>query len=157
MIHCNIIEGSFNTELFVGFIGGLLDRMNPFPASQSVIVMDNCAIHKAPEITQLIESRYVPLCSSNQPCTLTVTSRGMKIEYLPPYSPDFNPIELSFSLIKARLRRDGQDIGENACDSVVAQLYRHVYCVSSTDCQSFGLSSKKIEEPCFRLIAHVSR
>lgn len=31
----------------------------------------------------------------------------MRILYLPPYSPDFNPIELAFSAIKAKLRRDG--------------------------------------------------
>lgn len=36
--------------------------MQPFPALKSVIVMDNCAIHKAPEIRELIESRYVNLC-----------------------------------------------------------------------------------------------
>ena len=63
MLHCEIIEGSFNTELFTKFIKGLLEHMNPFPASNSVIVMDNCVIHKAPEIRELIESRCVPnLC-----------------------------------------------------------------------------------------------
>ena len=32
---------------------------------------------------------------------------GMRVEYLPPYSPDYNPIELAFSLIKAEIRRQG--------------------------------------------------
>lgn len=53
-----IVEGSFNTELFTRFIEDLLQRMQPFPAPNSVIIMDNCAIHKAPEIRELIESRY---------------------------------------------------------------------------------------------------
>ncbi len=57
MIECMIIEGSFNMELFTRFIEDLLGKMQPFPASKSVIVMDNCAIHKAPEIRQLIEDR----------------------------------------------------------------------------------------------------
>ena len=52
-----IIEGSYNTELFISFIEDLLLKMQPFPAPMSVIVMDNCAIHKAPEIRELIEAR----------------------------------------------------------------------------------------------------
>lgn len=59
MLHCEIIEGSFNTELFTKFIEGLLLHMNRFPAPNSVIVMDNCAIHKDPAIRELIESRCV--------------------------------------------------------------------------------------------------
>lgn len=38
---------------------------------------------------------------------LTV-SRGMNIEFLPPYSPDYNPIELAFSAMKYHLRRNGE-------------------------------------------------
>lgn len=59
MIECMIIEGSFNTERFTSFIEDVLENMQPFPAPKSVIVMDNCSIHKAPEIRELIESRCV--------------------------------------------------------------------------------------------------
>jgi len=52
-----IIEGSYNGDLFHSFIAGLLDKMQPFPAPNSVIVMDNCAIHKGPDIRALIEER----------------------------------------------------------------------------------------------------
>ena len=55
----DIIEGSFCTETFYSFIGSVLDNMNPYPAPNSVIVMDNCRIHKHPEILDLIVSRYV--------------------------------------------------------------------------------------------------
>ncbi len=58
IIECTIIEGSFNTELFTEFIEDLLEKMQPFPANNSVVVMDNCKIHKAPEICDLIEGRY---------------------------------------------------------------------------------------------------
>ena len=51
------MEGSFNTELFMDFIRNLLGKMQPFPNPNSVIVMDNCAIHKAPEIRELIKAR----------------------------------------------------------------------------------------------------
>ena len=57
MVDCMVVQGTFNTILFTEFISGLLDKMNPFPLLWSVIVMDNCAIHKSPEIRELIESR----------------------------------------------------------------------------------------------------
>ena len=49
--------------------------------------MDNAKVHKSPEL--------VSMC----------TAAGVQVEYLPPYSPDFNPIETSFSLLKAYIRR----------------------------------------------------
>ena len=57
IIHCDIVEGSFDTELFYTFVSRLLDQMQPFPTPNSVIVMDNCRIHKHPAIVELIESR----------------------------------------------------------------------------------------------------
>jgi hypothetical protein len=57
IIHCDIVEGAFDSQLFYTFIGRLLDQMEPFPAPKSVIVMDNCRIHKHPEILELIESQ----------------------------------------------------------------------------------------------------
>jgi len=44
-------------ETFTEFIEGLLDRMQPFPAANSVIVMDNCQIHKHPNIQNMIQAR----------------------------------------------------------------------------------------------------
>jgi hypothetical protein len=40
--------------------------------------------------------------------SVTISCRGARCEFLPPYSPDFNPIELAFSAMKYHLRRDGQ-------------------------------------------------
>lgn len=57
VIHVKIVEGSFTTELFLEFIEGLLDQMQPFPQPKSVIVMDNARIHKDPEIRELVEAR----------------------------------------------------------------------------------------------------
>lgn len=59
ILDCNIVEGSFNTRKFKDFIEGLLDHMQPYPAPNSVIVLDNCRIHKDPEIIEMVESRYV--------------------------------------------------------------------------------------------------
>ena len=57
MLYAKIVEGSFTTKLFLQFLNGLLDRMNPFPAPDSVIIMDNARIHRHPRIRELIEER----------------------------------------------------------------------------------------------------
>ncbi|KIK77466.1 hypothetical protein PAXRUDRAFT_166742, partial [Paxillus rubicundulus Ve08.2h10] len=57
ILHCSIVEGWFCTESFMEFIRCLLDNMEPFPTPNSVIVMDNCSIHKHPDIQALVESR----------------------------------------------------------------------------------------------------
>ena len=51
-----------------------------------IVLIDNLAPHKAPHIRQLIETK------------------GARLEFLPPYSPDFNPIELCWSKVKTALR-----------------------------------------------------
>lgn len=56
VIYCDIIEGAFDTASFTKFIQGLLGHMQPFPLQNSIIVMDNCRIHKDPEILDMIEA-----------------------------------------------------------------------------------------------------
>jgi hypothetical protein len=56
VIYCNIIEGAFDTASFMKFIQGLLTRMQPFSLPNFVIVMDNCRIHKNPEILDMVEA-----------------------------------------------------------------------------------------------------
>ena len=108
ILHCDIIEGSFDTDKFYTFIGHVLDKMQPFPAPNSVIVMDNCQIHKHPAILELIESRYACLFILDIfLLTFLLLFRGMRCEFLPPYSPDYNPIELAFSAMKYHLCRNG--------------------------------------------------
>ncbi|KAG5221186.1 DDE family endonuclease [Salix suchowensis] len=118
IIHVKIVEGSFTTRLFREFIEGLLDHMQPFPAPKSVIIMDNARIHKDPRIIDLIHSR------------------GMRVLFLPPYSPDFNPIELAFSSIKSFVRRH-QVLSYNAPDTeddtyVYLHLIEAAFSIGST-------------------------
>ncbi|KAF8186614.1 hypothetical protein K438DRAFT_1513718, partial [Mycena galopus ATCC 62051] len=54
IIAVDIVEGSLNTIRFARFIDGLLDQMSPFPLPNSVIIMDNCHIHKCPEVLDMI-------------------------------------------------------------------------------------------------------
>lgn len=139
ILSVDIVEGSFDTMLFARFIDGLLDRMNPYPGPNSVIVMDNCAIHKHALIQELIEERYV-LCE----LVLHMYSwfdRGMKCEFLPPYSPDYNPIELAFSAIKSHIRRHGEliRIGTENLDNLDVYIHLHnaVWSVSPSDARGW--------------------
>lgn len=66
----------------------------------------------------------------------------MRAMYLPPYSPDYNPIELAFSAIKAYVRRHGelgrQDVNQNIDDMYVyIHLFEAAYSISETDALGF--------------------
>ena len=50
--------------------------------------------------------------------------RGMRVEFLPPYSPDYNPIELAFSAMKYHLRRNGAYVRF----AMVEQSNTEVFC-----------------------------
>ena len=54
-----IIEGSFNTALYLEFIELCIAKMNPFPEDNSVLVMDNCPIHMNARVREMVEARYV--------------------------------------------------------------------------------------------------
>ena len=62
--------------------------MNPFPGPRSVLVLDNVNSHLSEDLATMCEEA------------------GVRLEYLPPYSPDYNPIEESFSALKAWMRRN---------------------------------------------------
>ena len=65
----------------------LLPYCNPYPGPKSIICLDNVSVHLDPRIQQVIEEA------------------GLIIKFLSPYSPDYSPIELSFSALKAWMRR----------------------------------------------------
>ncbi|TFY50469.1 hypothetical protein EVG20_g11499 [Dentipellis fragilis] len=106
VIAARVVEDSFTMALFMDFLrNDLLPVTNPFPGPQSVLVCDNARIHHAPEVRELIESF------------------GCRLEYLPPYSPDYNPIEQAFSIMKSQLRRNGSYMYPSD------QLYYEMYAV----------------------------
>ena len=78
-----LIEGAMNTETFVWYIR---EQLAPRLRPGQVVVLDNLSVHKAASIRE-------PLAS-----------RGCELLFLPPYSPDFTPIEQAFSQLKAILR-----------------------------------------------------
>jgi transposase len=82
-----VIDGAMTGDLFVAYVEQVL-----VPALEpgDVVVMDNLACHKRARVRELIEGA------------------GGALWYLPPYSPDLNPIELAFAKLKALLRKAGK-------------------------------------------------
>ncbi|KNF03100.1 hypothetical protein PSTG_03684 [Puccinia striiformis f. sp. tritici PST-78] len=83
-------EGSMlriDVEFFLEDV--LIPLMNPFPGPNSVLVMDNAPVHHNGRIADICDAANVLLV------------------YLPPYSPDLNPIEKVFSVLKSQIKRHG--------------------------------------------------
>ncbi|KAG9082999.1 hypothetical protein FRC06_004739 [Ceratobasidium sp. 370] len=121
-----IVKGSFNAPLFLEFIELCLAAMNPFPGPNSVLVLDNCSIHVGDEVRAMADAR------------------GVVLMYLPSYSPDYNPIELAFSKMKASFRREGQAAAaimnqndDEAEADARALLFRHVYWVTPENAEQY--------------------
>jgi transposase len=72
--------------------------------------LDNCRIHHAEEIWQLVEDEACMWCLSLNSSRYThIFIAECKLIFLPPYSPDYNLIEQAFSSIKTFLHRNWQD------------------------------------------------
>ena len=69
--------------------------MNPYPQPQSVLIMDNCCIHHMDALQEILNDAGAS--NSNYFLSSSYYIPGIMLLYLPPYSPDLNPIEESFS------------------------------------------------------------
>ena len=78
-----VLDGAVNRLAFEAFVAQVLV---PTLRPADLVVMDNLSSHKGPQVGKLI------------------AAAGAELVYLPPYSPDLNPIELAFSKIKQGLR-----------------------------------------------------
>lgn len=85
-----VFQGSTDSAIFEEFIEQLLPSCNPFPGKYSVLVMDNASIHRSERIRKMCDDV------------------GVRVEYLPPYSPDLNPVEEKFAQLKAFIKRHWQ-------------------------------------------------
>jgi transposase len=81
---CLAVEGSTTREVFETYLECVLA---PTLKPGQMVLMDNLSAHKGGRVKEIIEGR------------------GCELLYLPPYSPDFNPIEQAFSKVKGLMRR----------------------------------------------------
>ena len=106
------VEGAINGRVFRAWVEQhLAEVLRP----GDVVVMDNLSSHKAAGVVEAIE---------------TV---GAKVRYLPPYSPDLNPIELAFSKLK-KLLRDG---AERTTDKLWKLCGEVLDLFSETECRNY--------------------
>jgi len=102
-----LIEGAMDTVTFEWYI---TEQLAPTLRAGQVVVVDHLSAHKADRIRQAIEARHCQLL------------------FLPPYSPDFTPIEQAFSKIKAILRGLGARTKEALQEAVrlaIEAITRH--------------------------------
>ena len=104
------VEGATDREVFEAYV-----EEAPSLRSGQIVVMDNLTTHKGERVRELIEER------------------GCELLYLPPYSPDLNPIEEAFSKIKGILRKaEGR-----SREALIEAMGRALDAITPQDAQSF--------------------
>lgn len=116
-------QGSFTSETFIEFLNnGLGSYLMANPAK--ILIMDNAAIHKSALLAQYFQNRNI------------------RVKYTVPYSPELNPIEEFFSMIKSRYhsaRNTNSEIGiEATLDSILCS--RNDY---SQECRNFFINMRR--------------
>ncbi|MBA2453488.1 MAG: IS630 family transposase [Chloroflexia bacterium] len=107
-----VIEGATDTAVMTAFVAEVLvPRLTP----GQVVVWDNLSVHKASRLAAMIEA-----------C-------GCRVLFLPPYSPDFNPIELAFSKIKTALRQ----LETRTLDALWQAIGRLLSMITAADVQGW--------------------
>lgn len=107
-----VLDGPMTAACFLAYVQQVL---SPTLRAGDVVILDNLPAHKGAAAREVIEAT------------------GARLLFLPPYSPDFNPIENAFSKLKALLRR--------AAARTVDQLWRAIGtaidAITPTDCANY--------------------
>ena len=98
------VAGSTDAAAFCAY---LREVLAPRLGKRDVVVMDNLSVHKVREVRQII------------------TSRGARLIYLPPYSPDLSPIEQCWSKLKTCLRKRAARTYE-ALDAAITEAFSKI-------------------------------
>jgi transposase len=106
------VEGATTKAVFEAYVEQVLA---PSLCEGQIVVMDNLSAHKGARVRELVEGR------------------GCKLLYLPPYSPDLNPIEEAFSKVKGLMRRAEARTREALIDAMGMALS----AVSARDARGF--------------------
>jgi transposase len=106
------VDGAVNRDVFEAFIKQVL---LPTLSAGDMVVMDNLSSHKGQRVRQLVEST------------------GATVLYLPPYSPDLNPIELAF----AKLKQLMCSAGHRTVDALWGDVQRMLDRITASDAAGF--------------------
>ena len=117
-----VVRGTVDGDTFLEFVEReLLPVLQPFNGMNpnSVVIMDNCSVHHVARVKSLI------------------SEVGALLHYLPPYSPDLNPIEECFSKVKSCLK--STEIVNDDLETAVLAAFT---CVTPNDCEGWIRDSK---------------
>ena len=107
-----VLEGAMDGAAFLIYIR---DILAPTLSAGDIVVMDNLSSHKVAGVRELIEAA------------------GAKVFYLPPHSPDLNPIEQAFSKLKACLRK----AAERSIDALWTTIGRIIKTIAPAECKNY--------------------
>jgi transposase len=107
-----VTDGAMNGELFRAWTEQMLA---PILLPGDLVIMDNLQSHKVKGVREAI------------------AARGAELLYLPPYSPDLNPIEQAFAKLKALLRK----AAERTIDGLWNTIGQLLDCFTSAECANY--------------------
>jgi len=107
-----VLDGPMNGAAFLAYVQQVLV---PELKSGDIVIMDNLSAHKGCQVQDAIEAA------------------GARLLYLPPYSPDFNPIEKAFSKLKSVLRK----LAERTVSGLIAVLEGCASLFKLAECENF--------------------
>lgn len=107
-----VLDGPMNGDAFEAYVEQVLV---PALSPGDIVIMDNLSAHKSEAICTAIEAA------------------GAELRYLPPYSPDLNPIEQAFSKLKALLRKHA----ERSMESLWQRIGSLLTQFTATECRNF--------------------
>ncbi len=107
-----VIDGPITSESFLAYVRQVLV---PTLRPGDVVIMDNLGSHKAPAVREAIGAA------------------GASLRFLPPYSPDFNPIENAFAKLKALLRK----IAARTRDTLWAAVGAAIDAFTPDECRNY--------------------
>ncbi len=112
MIAPMTLDGPINGDWFEAYVRHVLV---PTLRLGDVVIMDNLSSHKRASVREMIEAA------------------GAGLLFLPPYSPDFNPIEMAFAKLKALLRK----AAERTVDGLWNAIGKLVDCFTPQECANY--------------------
>lgn len=107
-----VIDGPMNKVMFTAYVEQMLA---PQLRAGDIVVLDNLSSHKNPEARQAIEAA------------------GARLMFLPPYSPDLNPIEMAFAKLKNALR----SAAERSRDALWHRIGQLIDTFEPDECQNY--------------------
>ena len=111
------LDGPINGESFRAYVA---QQLVPVLKSGDIVIMDNLGSHKSAELRRMINAA------------------GARLWYLPPYSPDLNPIEQTFAKIKHWMRI----AQKRTIDDVCRTLGELVSAIQPAECKSYFVNAE---------------